>query len=206
MTAGLLSLGKVDSPRFAVIGALKQRAVSHVGILATPGMVENGQVVFVFHMANPITRLQLPGTMDAHAVGWIEDLSAEEQCNIQDWLDELKTSSSQIRYYAYPAAEIDRDKVTGRPIGRNFSCTGFVHSCFEEALRLTLVVSEAHLPEVGIDVLRQVWGELVERRGLRYLRGPGPWRVLLPSYLFHALTKTRAGMPHQPQHADPFFP
>lgn len=148
----------------------------------------------------------MPGNMKAHAVGWIDELSTEEYGRIEDWLNELKTTTIKIEYIGFPAAEIETDKVTRRPIGRKFSCAGFVHSCFKEALGIELVAEE-DLPEVGLDLLKRVWGPIVEtRRGQRHLRGPGPWRVLLPSYLFHALARERSGMPHRPLQAIPCFP
>lgn len=208
MTAHCLFDGQVDSPRYSVVGECSaQHAVSHVGILEREGSVANGQTVSVFHMANPIARLELPGEMTAHVLGWVLDLTDDEFGCIEVWLEEVKTTSVKIEYLACPATQVLVDKINGRPIGRAFSCAGFVCCCFAEALKIMLLVPEEALPDVSVATLQGVWGEARVRAGRRYgLRGPGPWKVLLPSYLFHALTKARAEMPHRPEYADPCFP
>jgi hypothetical protein len=196
------------SPQYAVVGMCTEaHAVSHVGILAAADALTHGQTVSVFHMANFRDRLQLPGTMTAHAVGWTHDITADELTRVEDWLQRFKTSSIGVEYWACPAEIVQKDEATGRPIGRKFSCAGFVRCCFAEALRIPLVVRDEDLPEVDVAVLKQAWPFVVDPRAQRYLGGgPGPWRVLLPSYLFHALAGAREALPHRPTRADPCFP
>lgn len=205
MTAHALHQDGAEAPPFSVVGTLRGAAVSHVGILVDAATIKPGQSVDVFHMASPTTLLQLPGSMDAHAVAWIDDLTVDERIQIQDWLDQMRTTSLKIEYYAYPAADVTVDQVTGCAIGRRFSCSGFVNACFEEALKLKIVAGEDDLPEVAMSMILEVW-PFGERRVRRYLQGQGPWRVLLPSYLFHALTKQRSDMPHLPLTPNPCFP
>ena len=208
MTALRLKDSSVDSPLHAVVGkCTPQNAVSHVGILEGARFVSAGDKVPVFHMANAIALLELPGTMDAHALGWLVDMADEEHKSVSGWLQRIKTSSVKIDYLAFPAFETLRDKANGRTIGRKFSCAGFVQCCFEEALQVSLVVSLEHLPNVDRNLLEEVWDARIVARGVRYgLRGAGPWKVLLPSYIFHALNKTRTELPHNPSAAEPNFP
>jgi hypothetical protein len=116
MTA--LVLGEIDSPRYAVVGQRNDQAVSHVGLLKSAAILRDGQPAAVFEMANPGVRLRLPGTMDAHLVGWIGNLTEEEQHRIDDWIDEMRTIQADVWYYAFPSAERMIDKVTGRLTGR----------------------------------------------------------------------------------------
>jgi hypothetical protein len=207
MTASRLEAKGTDSPRHAVVGeCTEENTVPHVGILERARTIKAGEVVSVFHMANPASRLQMPGTMSAHAVGWVLDLLDHEHEEIGLWLQELATSTIQIEYVAFPANDVVADKVTGRTIGRKFSCAGFVQACFDESIQIRLIVPTDELPDVSRDVLLCVWEERYLSIARRYgLRGPGPWKVLLPSYLFHALSKERSGLPHKPPSPDPYF-
>ncbi|NUQ72895.1 MAG: hypothetical protein HUU21_04995 [Polyangiaceae bacterium] len=208
MTALRLGENRTDSPQHAVVGeCTKQNAVSHVGILVRRQPIKDGESVAVYHMANPRDRLQLPGAMNAHAAAWLVDLIEHEHGRIENWLEEFETSAIEIEYSAFPANDVIVDKATGRPIGRKFSCAGFVQACYQEALGVRLIVPKDELPEVERGVLQLVWPAPLVTRGRQYgLVGPGPWKVLLPSYLFHALSKKRAELPHKPLHPDPYFP
>lgn len=212
MTARRLRQEPIASPLYAVVGACdSEHAVFHVGVLANANDLADDQEIDVFDMANAVARLRLPGIMKAHAVGWLDDLTDEEQSSIADWLDQLalglKNDSIKVDYSACPAWEDRGDRVNSRSMERRFSCAGFVWCCFAESLGVEIVAREPDLPEVDIRTLEQVWGERAMRVAPRYgLRGPPPWRVLLPSYLFHALSRGRATMPHRPTHPDPCYP
>ncbi len=207
MTALRLGANGTESPPYAVVGACTMDdAVYHVGLLEGALSIADGDTLSVFHMADPRTRLQLPGTLPAHAVGWFLDLPGEECERIRKWVGRFTSSAIEIMYVAFPSYQDLKDPATGRTIGRRFSCAGLVQACYEEALKVLLVVPTDDLPEVKRDVLELVWSRAVVARGWRYgLEGPGPWKVLLPSYLFHALSKDRAELPHKPPDPDPYF-
>ena len=139
-----------------------------------------------------------------------KNLTDDEKRRIADWLAELKVAwkngSIKVVYSACPAWEHRRDPVNGRSRVRRFSCAGFVWCCFMEAIDVQIVAPEAELPEVDVETLKRVWGDIVEHRAApRYLRGSPPWRLLLPSYFFHALVGDRAALPHRPTRAEPCF-
>jgi len=207
MTALRLRKEGMNSPRHAVVGSCSsQDTVSHVGILEHAQPIASGDKVPVFHMANPLTKLELPGKMDAHALGWLIDLGEDAYKSIKEWVEELRSGGLQIKYLAFPSYEIHKDPATGRVIRREFSCAGFVQACYEEALQIWLLVPTDELPDVARDTLELVWERALVARGRHYgLAGPGPWKVLLPSYLFHALSKDHADLPHKPLDPDPYF-
>ena len=136
----------------------------------------------------------------------LHDLDADRHTHIEEWLNTLRTSTVTIRYIALPTSDIVRDKVSGRPIGRAFSCAGFVHCCFEEAIGIRLIALDA-LPEVNRDILLRIWRETEIALGRRYgIQGPGPWKIFLPSYLFHALLRGSETSPYHQPDPDPCFP
>lgn len=209
--------GPITSPRYSVVGRCSAKhAVSHVGILADARdlkLVQMGRqlAVAAFHMANPSDKLEMPGTMQVNAVGWLHDMTPDEQASIEDWLNELKTIANTIEYWACPSRVLRKDPSTGRDIAVKFSCAGFVQHCFAEAVLVELVVCDEELPEVDVDVLKEAWPFVVRQQHRGQAEqllggGHGPWKVLLPGYLFHALKLERAALPYRPAAADPCFP
>jgi len=67
------------------------------------------------------------------------------------------------------------------------------------------------LPELGFDVLKRIWRpELRDENARRLLErcglvGAGPWRVLVPGYVFHALRAGRTALPYSPRVEDVDF-
>lgn len=213
MTAQRLVEGEdaVKCPPCAVIGECDAaHAVSHVGVLEREYDIAHDDEVSAFHVLGPKSDVELPGAMNAHAVGWLE-LDDVEQSRVADWLEQLRADwengSTKIYYMACPAWTPVVEQVNSRQKMRKFSCAGFVWCCFKESLAIDVVVGEAELPEVDIETLKRVWTRISEdeRKARRYLQGPGPWRVLLPGYLFHALKLARASLPYQPTTADLCF-
>lgn len=207
MTALRLNKTGMDSAQHSVVGSCTEEdAVFHVGVLEQAQLIASGDLVSVFHMADPLSKLELPGTVDAHALGWVLDLGDDDHESIKEWAVGLASGGFELKYLAFPSYEINKDPATGRVIRREFSCAGFVQACYEEALQIWLIAPTDELPEVSRDVLLCVWDERELSAARRYgLRGPGPWKVLLPSYLFHALCKSRAELPHKPPTPDPYF-
>lgn len=209
MSAFHLTSEVISAPCFSVVGSCANKnAVRHVGLLAEATSICRGTEVSVNHMAGPVVHLQLPGPMTAHTVGWLsEELSDEDRRCVTQWLEELNKRKSEIFYSPFPAVEYKTDSVSGKRVPSKFSCAGFVQTCFEEALDIVLVVPEEKLPEVNAHTLGSVWGarevEVAQLR--RHLEKPGPWKILLPGYLFHALRCLRAALPYAPAAADPAF-
>ena len=209
MTAASLSATSRECCRHSIIGEFAiPYAVKHVGLLDTNTAISYGQSVSAFHMSGPHTHLELPGKMNAHVIAWFANMTEESHRRILLWIEEMKTLSRHgiIRYTAVPASELCFDQVNGRMIERKFSCAGFILCCFEESGIVRLIVPETELPRVAKDVLEEIWGKAVVARGRQHgIRGSGPWKVLLPSYLFHALSRPMEDLPHRPTLPDPTF-
>jgi hypothetical protein len=213
VTARRLGTGAVKCPSYAVVGECDAaHAVFHVGVLEREHDIADDGDVTVFHVLGPIDDVELPGTMKAHAAGWVDDLTEVEQSRVADWLERLRVEwengSTKIYYTACPAWIGAAEHVNSRQMMRKFSCAGLVWCCFKESVAIEIVIGESELPDVDLETLQQVWSIIIEneRAALRYFRGPGPWKVLLPGYLFHALKLARASLPYRPTTADPCFP
>jgi hypothetical protein len=151
--------------------------------------------------------------MAATAAGWIEDLSPDEEAGMELWLQDIQTritaspNANRVRrvYTVRPAAQVDRAE-NGTCIGRRFSCAGFVERCYAEGAGISLIASEATLPEVDLQALVDIWPMAQSpARGRFGLTGDGPWRVLLPAYLLHALGREQPRSAFVPQLAHRMF-
>jgi hypothetical protein len=211
-----ISLGATRALQYSVIGqdASGVGDVRHVGILFDHEDLEREQHVYVFEMTPPLCVGTPIGKMVAHAVGYL-DLTPDERRGILLWLTDLQTRSVKCAYHVLPATQGTVDPGTRRAQYTSFSCAGFVASCYRDGARVSLVVEEAKLPEVERDLTAQIW----ERPFLHYpkerrdalmarlgLRGSGPWRVLLPGYLLHALNRARPALPYAPDRDSWHFP
>jgi len=150
--------------------------------------------------------------MAAHVTGSCS-LARAQADQIAAWIEDVTTRTPGLKYAALPAVQLERDEISGRVIGRKFSCAGFVLAAYEEAAGIVLLVPEASLPEVNKEIVIATWmpalPDEVQTRIFRNigLEGPGPWRLLLPGYLFHALKQwTGFGTaPYQPKPEDSEF-
>lgn len=197
-----LRLGRAESPRHAVVGARNGDDVRHVGLLAQEMEISEGQRVHVNHMKPPP---ELPGSMDAHAVAWLDGWSDHDTTVLDVWLWELKTQlmeeppAARASYIAVPSVVRDEGG-TGRPVSLRFSCAGFVAEAYRDGVGVRIVVDDGELPAVERATLERVWGAPHVRIGARYgLEGNGPWRVLLPGYLLRAMCLPRSELPFRPQ-------
>ncbi len=205
-------LGKRAAARFEVVGSFSRvpLAVTHAAILAHATDLAPGTSAEVFEMGRTLI-LSPPNPMkDPAVVGWLP-LTRDEEEFLEAWLADVRTRASACQYFAYPADEPIRDPVTGTITSWRFSCAGFVRRAYEEGAGVVLLVPEAELPTLDFATLRQLWAAGISedsaRRMLsRVLRGPEPWPVLLPGYLFHALAQPRESLPFKPWAFQLFFP
>lgn len=224
---GSADSGRLDGMRFSVVGEQVNgsRAVRHVGILQASVSVQIGDPVEVFHMGPPIVVGQAPELrepryvehMAAHVLAWLDDLSGEQVMRIEQWLEGVRVqlrNGVRFRYRVLPAyeEELNEDRTMVRY--RRFSCSGFVERCYRDGAGISLIVQEERLPEVELDLIRRVWGPAGElppqvldrvRRTMAEwgLKGSGPWRVLLPGYLLHAMScAAETVLPYEPKVTD----
>lgn len=196
----VLRLGRVNSPRHAIVGVCNWEGVSHVGLLAAAAEIVAGANVRANHMKPPP---ELPGVFVAHAVGWLDTWTEQDSIALDVWLQELQTQiavePNSVTYIAAPSVIRDEGG-TERAVSLRFSCAGFVAEAYREGAGVRLVVDDADLPEVDRPTLERVWNPQIVRLGARYgLGGSGPWRVLLPGYLLRAVMLSRSALPFRPK-------
>jgi hypothetical protein len=208
-----IHLGKTAAAKYSVIGEEASNCgdVWHVGLLADDDALQRDKRVRVFDMGR---HLDVNATMCAHAVGYLDGLLTEEEREgIHAWLSQHSTESVRCHYWVKPASRAaEPDPVEGRIQHRWFSCAGFVASVYEEGALVKLVAEEARFPESNFERIAGIWGREVQADRFRRLmknhglNGPGPWQVLLPGYLLHALNQRREHLPYTPDPGDWQFP
>jgi hypothetical protein len=207
-------LGIHEGALFDVVGNRGgvTNAITHVGLLAAQGALSAGSNVLVLDMGLTL-QIDPPATLAAHVAGTLS-LTREEVKAIEEWIAELRTLVSRCRYLAYPAAVEDRDQTNQRIRGWKFSCAGFVVTAYKQA-GIQLVVQEPALPPLDLSTVREVWSHIARGRDpvrmKRHLegwglKGDGPWNVLVPGYILHALNQTREVLPYQPAASAITFP
>lgn len=190
--------------RADVVGnyAPKTTDVCHVGLVNDIEFeVSAGCELAVMQMGPPMA-IAPPDIMTATVGGRI--LTEEERVFVDDWLADMATRTSDVTYIAHPASSLITDAVSKRPIGFRFSCAGFVQFCYRDAVGVHLVAEDV-LPDVDRDTVVHVWSHVIPsnwsdavvNRALRSfgVQGGGPWPLLLPGYLIHALALEREDLP-----------
>jgi len=192
------------------------RGVYHVGLLAWEQDVELGKKSGATVHDMGFTLGTNP--MDPHLLGTPAELPQEAILKMEQWALNVLASQHEvtIEYYVIPPARMARSDIPGGPpTYRSFTCAGFVDQCYRDAARLPLVADES-LPEIDLPTLLDVWKHLAstlrdtKKREKRGLVGNGPWPVLMPAYLFHAIRhfddKGAEAGPYQPVVGDWYFP
>ena len=174
---------------FDVVGTRSERHLSHVAIVRERAArrVSRGGAVSVIHMTGPLRGLRDEDPQPAHVVGSMR-LSKPERRRLEQWASRWRTSGAVVSYCVAPAHSTRSE--SGIVVKVSFSCAGFVQAGFTYAAAITLV-DEAALPDASRELLEQIWDptiiRLAQRRG--YLTGEGPWPVLLPAHILHALDR-----------------
>lgn len=204
-------LGTAEVTRLDVVGRRRGDSgiVDHVGLAAEDLQLDAGGLVRTYHMGPPLG-IEPPAQFQATVHGSLS-LSRDEQEGIDEWLAEIAPLASQCSYVALPAARIRRDEDSEQIIGWDFSCAGFVAAAYQAGADITLIEQD-ELPLLDMATAHRIWGgglplavfkRIAPRIGLT---GAGPWPVLVPSHILHALAKDRAGLPYQPAMDDIAFP
>ncbi len=156
-------------------------------------------------------RGETPGPADV--VGRAE-LTDDEQNKVRVFVEKHLAehealSRTREGYSAHPHCKEVRDGDV--VVITRFSCAGFVFEAYRAA-RITLL-DLSSMPEVSLDTLAVAYGvALLERGPIRErcgLCGDGPWPVMLPGYLLHALNRDGESIrntPHRPQPGEEHFP
>lgn len=172
--------------------------LTHMGPPLAVG--EGGHVVHV-HGTIP------PGPDHAEQVGlFVEETRAEYAAHQRRGRDQYC-----VHPHVSPVVAADGTVVTHR-----YSCAGFVVEAYRAAGVDLVVTDEARLPGATLDARLAAYPDFhsvltnpAQRARRAGLHGDGPWPVVLPGYVLHALNRPtddiRAG-PHLPQPGDECFP
>ena len=211
MSADRLPASAMDFPIYAVVGMYSPPHVTggfvqHVAILRERRQLNFGATnVEVWHMVPPL--IVGPFTVAAaggdllcpvvHVAG-VVDLDPDDCEGIQTWLSIVEKEnrpygrvSNFRQYIVKPHMDWERAKETNRPIYRKFSCAGFVVECYASVgLNLISLPEDTYL-EVDLQTLIRAYPEAArESMRERYgIAGNGPWRILMPGYVFHAMDR-----------------
>ncbi len=182
--------------------------LKHVGLHKRETDLKKDDEAEVLHMRPPF---QVDGSIRSHVVGNAA-LTKEEAMSIKDWLAEskdeferLKVSSSLNQYIVRPYSEVVRNNNTGRKRYLRFSCCGLIVECFRAAGIMLLDLDESRMPDVELARLKDAYvlpdnEKVLARFGLA---GPGPFKVVMPGYLFHALNREPGTIRSTPYAAQP---
>lgn len=193
--------------------------VCHIGISSGNVEVKNQQVVLakMVEMCPPLIVPRVGEKPDPEydcidVVGNIE-LTASESKQIAIFIEEtareLESIPKRQQYTVHPHF---RDR-TDPKSARRYSCAGYVQQAYEYA-DIDLI-DLATIPDVGLETILPAYpdnqAELEQPRARAFvgLKGDGPWPVLLPGYIFHAMNRPPQDCrttPYKPQVGDECFP
>lgn len=149
-------------------------------------------------------------------LAWLP-LTREEEEGLSAWLSDLSTRQESCQYVALPSEERICDPINNRVTGWRFSCAGFVNAAYRDGASVQLVVNEEYLPDLTFESIHEIWSHIDERMAQnesmfrRFVErcgicGHGPWKILAPGFLIHALKAGRENLPYSPVGSDINFP
>lgn len=212
----------ITVPKYSIVGQYisgkSGNFVQHVALAREEGLVFYGHQVSVWGMQPPLvagqrsaSRTKKDAICETHLVGWLT-LTADEKEAIADWLAEIDKEDrpSEMRRFPeqYTVSIREEDKwhndENGVRLYRRFSCISFVLSAYSDGANIELLdISDPNqLPIVDLNTLAATYGEHVrthEQIRIKIgLAGSGPWRVLLPGYVYHALNRSESTIRNAP--------
>ncbi|MCX7424172.1 MAG: hypothetical protein NTW96_00820 [Planctomycetia bacterium] len=193
------------APVYAVVGTYPSTGhdgfVLHIALLAEETKLSYGQSAAVWHMRPPLESGEHP----VHVVG-TTPLTLDDVESLHDWRNEVDKEPPPDnpfrRYIVRPHSRSYHAPETNRKLYQRFSCVGYVIECYRSIDVDLVVTSEPDLPEVDSDTLEKVYPDL-NRIGARMrevlgIPGNGPWPILMPGYVFHALAQATEETPRPP--------
>jgi hypothetical protein len=215
MPAKSLSRREELAHAFCVVGTYcnaKDKYVRHVGLLSpsrngstTPVKLSYGQAVSLDHVfiekfepLYTIIKLNHNATAQgvaAHVVGWLngnldDDLSPKQKEKLMSLIGELETA--RIEYVCHPPCP---DFIEPNSMGHlvRMSCVGLVILVYKSLGTQLLDESYSMYPNVSKKELESIYPMIrgirtpEKKRKIGLIPPDGPWPIVLPSYLFHAL-------------------
>ena len=211
MPAFSLKQGPQALSRHDVVGMHadgQSRFVRHVGLHdADSRSVEVDDDVSAVHMRPPLKRGEV---IKAHVAGHVP-LTNDEIKEISAWIEEIADeyhaygASARHQFIIHPPWKDEVDPNTRVRRYRRYSCAGFVLDSHRRVDIELLRIDEDALPEVDQQVIASVYSR-AGRPGVLCqfgLGGNGPWNIVLPGYVLHALDRPTAQIRQGPYQAQP---
>ena len=192
--------------RYDVVGQRvegQSHFVKHVGLFDEDNQfLRMGDTAKVLHMKPPLKE----GDEITVDVAGRVPLTNDERKIIETWHEKIKDEYSKLlhedQFIIHPPWKDQCDLNTGSRRYRRYSCVGFV---LYSHLRLDiplLQIDEELLPKVYPETIEAAYGLvpglLLSKFGLE---GNGPWRIVLPGYIMHALNRSTEKIRNEPYRA-----
>jgi hypothetical protein len=172
-----------------VLGYRERGHLSHVGFAWEFAEVSRDNEVAVVD-GRPVRRDH--DKLPVHVIGRVR-LGRRERMLMTSWLERHLRARLLVGDYIHVdhVDHVARDRNSGRIIGRRMSGALLVHECLRSCTDLTLV-DLADLPMTERSRLSELWGErAIQMSAYRdELPGDGPWAILLPAHILHALARS----------------
>jgi hypothetical protein len=168
-----------------IIGFAERGRLSHIGFAWEAAEVSRDNEVAIVD-ARPVRRDS--DKLPVHVIGRLR-LSARERKLVATWL-QRRLRARTLAGNFIRVSDGQRDIVSRRVVGHRDSCASLVHQCLHSCTGVELVKLDA-LPACERDRLVELWGERVVEMAVYHdeLDGSGPWQVLLPAHILHALAR-----------------
>jgi hypothetical protein len=169
-----------------VLGFRERGHLSHVGFAWEFAEVSRENEVAVVD-GRPFRRDR--DKLPVHVIARMR-MSRRERMLVTAWLERYMRARVLTGDFMH-ADDFARDQDTGRIIGRRLSGAMLVHECLRSCTQTTLV-DLANLPKTEHSRLVELWGERATQISAYRdeLPGDGPWALLLPAHVIHALARS----------------
>ena len=200
-------------PLFSIIGSYAadvKSFVDHAALLSKEQCIKACSNAPVYHVMPPIvageisaTHPKAESTTDAHLAANIS-LTPSELNAMKNWFANIDKQDRPMRfdkhYVLVPHTKWEIGKEKGRRAHQRFSCVGFVIECYRAA-EIDLLDTNGELPEVDKITLLSAYPDFANIKNNERLSedlgvpGEGPWRVVLPGYVFHSTCRASEANP-----------
>jgi hypothetical protein len=218
MPAARLGSSPVDVERFDILGidaAGRANFVAHVGLSANAlAQFNAGAAAELIHMQPPLARGPSPIAPQTWATA---TLTIDEEHRIDLFVDERieEHRANHVRrfsqYVIRPHAVAHRE-ADGTVVFWLYNCAGFVVEAYRSAGLNFVETDEAILPKVTKAAILAAYPDAIRfqrRWDALGISNDGPWPVLMPGYVLHALARSIADIrrqPYIPRPGDEAFP
>jgi hypothetical protein len=182
---------EVSVEKLDIIGYRERGHLSHVGFAWESAEVSRDNEVAVID-GRPFRREH--DKLPVHVIGRVK-LTRRERMVMVSWLERYQRARLLGGDHVH-VDELARDSDSGRAIGRRTSGPMLVQQCLHSCANIVLV-KLSDLPKTERGLLIELWGEkALQMSAYRdELPDEGPWALLLPAHIFHALAREQSRSP-----------